>query len=370
MNLYKNRCKVTNFFRTFALDLQLFKKKDVRLNFQKAIASSQATLPITCGVAFLLWFVPSSVQQSASFSSVEYGLWQFVPSFLQEGYWSLGISAFCAAMAVYLLAELNNAHVLLRVSSRMLSSMLAILLCVVVMGHQFQPGSVVMLLSLLSLFPLFSSYQSPHPLLSFLVYLPLSVASLTFPKLLWVIPFYWLIQGIFRALSLRCFISSILATLLPYWIYGGIAILTSSTPLFLAHIQTITQFHWFDYTALNLLDILLYAFIVVLFLTGTIDFIIHQFMDKTRTRIIYNTAIIYGLTIATWIALQPQYFSTLLPLFILSTAILFGHFFTLTHTKFSHIYCIILMVLTVLLLVAQYLPQELFTQFLSLNSHL
>lgn len=339
----------------------------MRLNFQKDIASNQATLPITCGVAFLLWFVQSSVQHPASFSSPEYGLWQYVPTFLQEGYWSLGISAFCAALAVYMMAELNNAHVLLRVSSRMLSSMLAILLCLNVIGHHFQPGTIVMLFSLLSLFPLFSSYQSPNPLLAFLTYLSLSAASLFFSKLLWIVPIYWLIQGHFRALSLRCFIASILATLLPYWVCGGIAVLTGAIPIFLTHIQTIIQFQWFDYASLGLFDILVYAFVVLLFLTGTIDFIIHQFLDKTRTRIIFNATIIYGLFVAIWMGLQPQYFSALLPMLMLSTAILFGHFFTLTHTKFSHIYCIVLMVLAVLLLIVQYLPQNLLSYLTSLN---
>jgi len=342
----------------------------VRLNFQKDIASNQATLPITCGVAFLLWFVQSSIQQPASFSSPEYGLWQYVPAFLLESYWSQVISVSCAALAVYMMAELNNAHVLLRVSSRMLSSMFAILLCLVVMGHTFQPGTVVMIFSLLSLFPLFSTYQAPSPLLSFLIYLSLSVASLTFPKLLWIVPIYWIIQSIFRALSLRCFISSVLATLLPYWIYGGIAILTGSMPIFVTHIQTIIQHQWFDYSALHLLDILIYLFVVLLFLTGTIDFIINQFLDKTRTRIIFNATIIHGLFVTIWIGVQPQYFSTLFPMLLISTAILFGHFFTLTHTKFSHIYCIILMMLAVLLLVVQYLPTYLLSHLIPHTSNL
>lgn len=268
------------------------------------------------------------------------------------------------------MAELNNANVLLRVSSRMLSSMLAILLCMNVVEHPFQPGTVVMLFSLLSFFPLFSTYQAPSPLLTFLIYLSLSVASLIFSKLLWIVPVYWFIQGLFRALSIRCFISSILAILLPYWIYGGIAILTDSIPTFLTHIQTVMQFQWFDYTTLNLLDILIYSFVVLLFLIGAIDFAIHQFMDKTRTRIIFNAVIIYGFFVTIWIGFQPQYFATLLPMLILSTAILFGHFFTLTHTRFSHILCIILMVLAVLLLAVQYLPTNLLSHLIPLTSHL
>ena len=138
----------------------------MKLSFQKSIASSQATLPIVAIVVFALWFLLSPVQPSLSFSTPDYGLWKDVPSFLQEGYWALGIGAFCAALAVYLMAELNNANVLLRVNSRMLSSMLAILLCIAVLCHRFQPGSIVMLFSLTSFFSLFATYQQPNPLLT------------------------------------------------------------------------------------------------------------------------------------------------------------------------------------------------------------
>ena len=328
----------------------------MKLSFQKSIASSQATLPIVAIVVFALWFLLSPVQPSLSFSTPDYGLWKDVPSFLQEGYWALGIGAFCAALAVYLMAELNNANVLLRVNSRMLSSMLAILLCIAVLCHRFQPGSIVMLFSLTSFFSLFATYQQPNPLLTFITFLLVSVASLVFPRLLWLVLVYWFIQGYFRAFSLRCCVASVLAVMLPYWFYGGIAVLTGSLEDFLIHCQEIISFQTYDYTQLEVRDVLLYAFVLILFMTGVIDFYLHQYIDKTRTRIIFNALIVYGIAIAIWIGIQPQHFSTLLPLLLLPTSIVFGHFFTLTHTRFSHIYCIVLMVLAVVVLVAQYIP--------------
>ena len=329
----------------------------MKLSFQKSIASSQVTLPIVAAVVFILWFL----LPTANTQLPDYGLWRHVPSFLQEGNWALGIGAICAALAVYLMAELNNANVLLRVNSRMLSSMLVLLLGLAVMCHRFQPGCVLMLLSLISFFPLFATYQQPNPLLTFVTYLLVSVASLVFPQLLWLVPVYWFIQGYFRAFSLRCCIASLLAVMVPYWFYGGIAVLTASLPDFLDHCQEVISFQVYDYTQLNLRDLILYAFILLLHLTGAIDFYIHQFMDKTRTRIIYNVLIVYGIVIAIWIGIQPQYFATLLPLLLISTSIVFGHFFTLTHTRFTHIYCIVLMVLAVAVFVAQYLSLDLLT---------
>lgn len=325
----------------------------MRLNFQKSIANSQTTLPVVGFISFILWFSLPAVQHSFSFEGTDYGLWKFFPSFLQEGYWTLSISAFCAAAAIYMMAELNNAYLLLRVASRMLSSMLAILLTIMVMHHRFQPGSLLMLLSLLSFFPLFATYQSPTPIFSFVIHLIVSVASLFFPKFIWMAPVYWHIQGYFRAFSLRCMIASVLALLLPYWIYGCVAFMNDAYGDFLAHVHSMIEWEWGNYMTLKRCDVLLFLFLVLLFVTGTIDFYLHQYMDKTRTRIFYNALILYGIYAIFFTCIQPQYMGTLIPLLMICTAIVFGHFFTLTFTKFSHIYCIFLLLLAMVVMTAQ-----------------
>jgi hypothetical protein len=251
------------------------------------------------------------------------------------------------------MAELNNANVLLRINSRMLASMLAVLLAIVAIGHHFQPTHIIMLVMLLAYFPLFATYQQPNPFLAFWVYLLLSAASLFFPKLLWLTPIYWLIQGHFRAFSLRCFIASLLAVLLPYWVYGGVAVLTDNVADYWTHLQQVIDFHWGDYAQLPLCDVLLYGFMVLLFFTGAVDFAFSQYKDKTRTRIIYNALIIHGLSIIAFISLQPHYFWILHTLLLIDTSILFGHFFALTHTRFSHIYCLVLLVLALFVLAVQ-----------------
>ncbi|MBQ3925424.1 MAG: hypothetical protein IKN44_07045 [Bacteroidaceae bacterium] len=336
----------------------------MRLNFQQRISGSQTTLPVSGVIAIILWIILPIHPIPYSFVDADYGLWRLLPSSLLKGSVSLALSASCGVLAVYMMAELNNANMLLRVNSRMLASMLAVLLGMVGIGHQFQPTHIIMLFMLLGYFPLFATYQQPNPFLSFLVHLLLSMASLVFPKLLWFMPFYWLIQGYLRALSLRCFVASWLAVLLPYWVYGGVAVLTDNIADYWTHLQQIVDFHWGDYIQLPWCDMMLFGFMVILFVTGAIDFAIFQYKDKTRTRIIYNVLILHGLSIIAFICLQPHYFWTLHTLLLLDTSILFGHFFTLTHTRLSHIYCLVLLVLTLLILAVQILPPHL----LSLNS--
>ncbi|MBQ0046522.1 MAG: hypothetical protein KBT33_03300 [Prevotellaceae bacterium] len=328
------------------------------LQFQKTIATSQMTLPIVGVLAAVVWILlPQPANMSVGlpdFCDAEYGLWQLIPHFLTEGLFSLGIALSCAAFTVYLMAELNNTHVLLRISSRLLSSMLAMLMTFCMILHTFQPGSIAAIFILLSFFPLFHSYQLPHPTLSFTTFLLISLASLVFTKILLLVPIYWFIQAYIRALSFRCFVASILAILLPYWIYGGIALFTDSLPFFLEHVTSLIQFSLYDYTQLTINNILPFAFLTILFAVGTIDFYRNNFLDKTRTRILYNVVIMHGAAILLFICLQPQYFTTMLPLFIIDVSIVYGHFAALTYNRFSHILCIVLTIAALAIMASEY----------------
>lgn len=358
MFLYKNRCKGTK-KKYFSLPLQpkfdkSIEKEHVKLNFQKRIVSSRATLPVVGMGALGLWYSMPVEQTSSLFSATDYGFWHYLPASFQEGNWALAFGLGFSALVVYLMVELNNANVLLRTSSRMLGSMLAFLLAWIGLAHTFHPGHILMLATLLSFFPLFASYQNPQPVLSFLVHLILSLASFVFPKFLWMVLIYWLIQAFFRAFSLRCWMASLLAILLPYWFYGGIAVMTGMVPAFCEHLQRVVDLHWADYSQLNIRHLLVFGFLFLLFLTGIINFTIHQYLDNARIRTLFNALIFHGLIVTLFICLQPHYFVTLSMLLLVDTSILFGHFFALTHTRFSHIYCLVLFVLALLVLAVQY----------------
>ena len=326
----------------------------MKLNIQKTVANSQTTLPVVGVVSVLLWLVLPVTSGSSEFMSEEYGLWRFVPKALQEGYGAVGIGMLCAAVAVYMMVELNNKNILLRVSSRMLGSMLAMLLAITVTCHGFQPGCVVLLLMLMSLFPLFTAYQHPDPTLSFEVFLLLSLASLVVPKLVWLVPLYWLILGYFRAFSVRCFMASLLTLFMTYWLYAGFSAMSGRFHVFMEHMEAMMRFHSGDYHLVDYRDLVTFCFLVLLYVTGTVDFYAHRYLDRVHTRILYDAVCLYGGAVIVLICLQPQYIDVLMPLLLMSAAMVFGHFFTLTHTKFSQIYCLILMLLAVVVVAVQY----------------
>lgn len=325
-------------------------------DFQRKIARSQMVLPVVSVIAFVVWFlVPSSAETTSLLSSADTGLWQYLPEFMPDTRVQLAMGVAVAAICVYLLAELNNANVLLRISSRMLSSMLAILLMVAVQCHTFQPGLVIMLFLLLSFFSLFSTVQLQSPMLTFVSYLLVSVASLLFPKLLLLIPVYWGLSGSLRSFSFRCFIASLLAVVLPYWVFFAVAFATDHLGVFISHFATFADWHWGEYSQLSLFDTLTFLFVFILYVVGVIDFYRNNFLDKTRVRIIYNVVIVHAFTLILFIALQPQHFTLLLPSLLVDVAIVYGHFFALTYTRFSHILNLILLTMMIALLLSPFL---------------
>lgn len=330
----------------------------MQLDFQKSIANSQMTLPVVGLIAAAMWFVLPLLGGGGDAVSivaddVTYGLWHLIPQQFQTGYWGLGLGLALAAVVVYLLAELNNSNVLLRISSRMLSSTLIFILMLLPAMHTVQPGLLVMAVCAVSFFPLFATYQLPHPKYVFLTYLLLSLASLAFPKLLLMLPVYWVLQGYLRSMTFRCLMASLIGVVLPYWAFAGIAYLTDSIGEFVSIFSVFIDFSWYEYSQLTTPQISRFAFVLLLFVVGVIDFYRNNFLDKTRTRILYNTVIIHAAFLLLFLCLQPQYFSVLFALFTFDTAIIYGHFFALTYTKFSHILNIVIFVLALGCLVLQ-----------------
>ena len=317
------------------------------------MAGSNMTLPVLSAISIILWLVmPYTSGQSNVYHSADYGLWCFVPS-LSEGVGAV-VSLAVVALCVYLMAELNNTIALLRITSRIISSLLALLCGMAVALHLPQPGLVLMFFTLVAFFPLFQAYQYPSPLLTFCIFLSISVSSFVFPKSLMLVPVYWLIY--LRSFSFRCFVASLLALALPYWLCFGTLFVMGRLDVFVLLVSPLASWHWGNYSQLALGDVFTFGFMFLLFAVGVVDFIINSFYDKTHTRLLYSSVIFNGFCVAVFIILQPQFVDVLLPVFIIDAAILFGHFFALTYTRASHIICLVLAALAIFLITQSFIP--------------
>lgn len=325
----------------------------MRLDFLKNISNSQFTLPLVSIVGLLLWLVLPTAHVGM-FDLQEHGLWTLLPSAITQGTAGKLLGLVLAALSIYLIAELTNTFVLLRISSRMLSSSMAVLLSSTLCLHNFQPGMAITVMIVLSYFALFYTYQLSNPVATFLAFMFLSMASLLFPKLLLFVPVYWICLVYLRSFSARAFMASLFGTIVPYWFFLCISLCIEEEPtIFLTTCEKLIEFRLPDYTVLATTDYMIFAFVLIYFLAGIINFVTHSFLDKTRTRIIYATVIFHGIFTLAFIVLQPQYFHTLLPLFMIDSSLVGGHFIALTYNRISHIYSLVMFVLLIALLIAQ-----------------
>lgn len=254
------------------------------------------------------------------------------------------------ALAVYLIAELNNRFALLRISSRMLSSSLVMLCAATSMLHHLSPSHLMLICAVASYFPMFASYQRPYATTRiFLEFLFVGLASYLFPQVLYLIPFYWIVQAMLRAMTFRSWVASLLGIITPYWFLVTYAYITNDLQLFTDHFNDIITVEMPSYSMLSLKQIMVGAFSLVFFLLGSWDFYQKKHFDKTRIRCNYYAVSLLGAVSFVWLLLQPQYFNLIIPFCLVHTSMLGGHFIALSYGKVQNIITIILTVLVTVL---------------------
>ncbi len=323
--------------------------------FQQTIATSKFTLPVVALFSLVAWFLcgtdtPSQAGLTVSGAGGE--LWRMIPEYITTGTLSVVLGFVLSILSVYLMTEFNNNFVLLRISSRMLGSMLALLLTVSTFLHQLQPAHVVLVLMLLSYFPLFATYQRAGSMAYvFVSYLLLSVASLLFPKVLLLVPFYWMGQAVLRSLNLRTMAASVFGVVVPYWIVFAFAYIGDCLPEVFGGFIGDFSFVLPDYSVLDAHCWILALLTLVLAVMGTVNFYMHDYLDKTRTRVYLNVVVLLAFASFLLLVLEPCHFAEVFPLVLINTSILAGHHLAQTYSRLTNIYTIVLCLVFVALIV-------------------
>ena len=306
------------------------------MQFLAPISISKYTFPVVGFVCLFLWIL---FRDGSDWSSLLAGL-------------------LLSGCVVYLIAELNNRNALLRNGSRMISCMIAVLLTAIVQLHPFSVSHLLMVLFLISIHTFCRTVLKRSPLLTFITYFILSCISLYYPKILFLVPIYWVCQVYTKSMSDKCFIASLLALLTPYWLGLGYLIYFDDYQLIAERLTALFTFSLPDYGSVTFIRLVQFVYVIAVLSVGIVDFYKNQYQDKSRVRMIYMSFIIQSFFFFFLLILQPQDFYLILPLLMIYASIMCGHFFALTYTKFSHITSLVFLFVSVLVF------------FLSINSEL
>lgn len=285
---------------------------------QNRVAESRQTLPVAALYGAAIWFLSGQFQ---------IGLW---------------LQIVCFIFSVWLIIRMNNDNLLIRIYSRMVSVSFIFLTCIDHALFLSVPGSVAQLCFLISLVLLFQTYQDDAAKGKiFYVFLSLGVGSIACIQMFYIIPLFWLLMLLtIHSFSWRTLTTSIIGLICPYWLLAG-WIIQFEDANFSPWIQNFRELGElqipFDFSTIGLSQILFFAFLVILGIIGTIQFMYKSYNDKILVRQLYYSFILLGMITATFLALQPQYYDLLIRILVIVVSPLIAHFLALTHNRFSNI---------------------------------
>lgn len=279
-----------------------------------------------------------------------------------KGFSHIGALAACGA-AAYLVAELDNAFALVRVSQRTVCTLMFFLLAAVPSYHVLCPAHLSILCSVLVLFPFFAAYQQPRlTAMPCLMGLALGLCSLVVaPVLLLILPL-WEGMAMMRSLSLRGWVASVLGVLTPvvWWVAlqpflpeaWGVPF-----PTWRGWLALWPGWVWEAWTG----DVVSGFYLrgagltLLMWLIGLVEVLRNTSGDRTRTRFQHYAVQLLSACALVLLILRPCDAALLLPWVLTGAAVSGGHFLTLSTGRFSNILAIVLCVLVVVACVTSFL---------------
>ena len=179
------------------------------------------------------------------------------------------------------------------------------------------------------------------------------MASTVFVQILFFVPLLWILHATnVLSMSWRNFWASVLGLIAPYWFVGAYLVYTGQPEVFVQHFTDLALFApLFQYQEIDHNRIATFLFVALVSLIGIVHYLRSSRNDKIRNRMIYEMVIVVDLFTIACIVLQPQHADNLLPILIINTAALIGHFITLTRTAATNIVFCVLWLASILLTV-------------------
>lgn len=302
---------------------------------QNVVAESRLTLPTVLTYSILLWLTAGLVA---------------------EQWW---IQFVCFAVSTYLMAELNNSYALIRIYSRMVSASFLVLLCMTGLFSS-TAGAIAQLCVVASYLTVFHCYQDKTATgWTFYTFVLIGLASLVQVHILYFVPFLWLLMLFnLQCMSWRTFFASIIGLLTPYWFGACYFVYQGDFMLLGEHFASLAVFQYpYDYASLDVRQVLTFAFVVAICLTGIIHYVRNSYNDKIRTRQFYGCFITMSLLVIVLLVVQPQHYDLLMRLLIINTSPLIAHFLSLTYTRITNVaFFVIVVVALALTIVNTWMP--------------
>lgn len=288
--------------------------------FQNHIAESTLTLPVCAVLATFLWWWPSRVFDM-----------KHVVGWL------------VCALTAYLLMEINNENQLIRLRTRLVSSVWLVSLGCMAFLHPIGKGGLCALCLVASYFVLFRCYQQRDCLRDvFHCFLLLGVGSLIYlPFAFLVLAYFWYLAIFLRAMDWHIFWAGIIGLLFPYWMWFCWSFLQQDFTVLLSHLQFHPEWSLPSFTQsvlqLSLSQKFSWVLVTILVVIGALHFLRTRYTDKIRVRMLFYILACQVFLLEACFVVFPDDFDVLMPLLVLSGCPFVAHYFALTGSWFTNI---------------------------------
>ena len=215
-------------------------------------------------------------------------------------------------VATLMMAELNNGYSLIRIYSRMVSCSFMVMITMSLTLFESVTVAVVMVAFIAFLLLIFRAYQNPGAVgWVFYAFVALGISSIVFSKSLLFVPVLWVIMAVnVLCFSPRTLIASLLGIITPYWFVAAWLIYQGNISYLGTHFLSALQFGTpFQFSILNIHQLLTFAFVLVLAVIGAVHFFLYSYQDRIRIRLMYETFVVLDACAVIFAILQPQYFA-------------------------------------------------------------
>lgn len=260
---------------------------------------------------------------------------------VKEGLW---LQTGMLATSAYMMVELNNANSLIRIYSRMVSCSFLVMTVMSLFLFKALTTGVVQLCIIVMMQLLFKTYQEQNATgRVFYAFIALGICSLYFVQILYFVPVIWVMMAVYLMdFSPKTWAASLIGIIVPYWFAAAYYAYTGTIQNLGLHFLELLQFEKpFCFASLDGHHLVTLVFVTLLALTGAVHFLLYSYQDRIKTRLFYEIFITLDACCLIFIMLQPQHFDYLLSLMIIFTAPLIGHFISLTHSRLSNIFFIV-----------------------------
>ena len=297
--------------------------------FQNKLTTSSFLLPVAAIICFFLWVL--------GFSFENYLHW---------------LGMLVCVLSTMLIMELNNTYMLIRTRTRMVATTFLTLWSICSFLMTFQVSHISVLSFLISYHGLFSSYQKHEATgTCFFIFFSLGIASIIVqPLCVFILPFF-ITLAYYQSLTLKSFFAGLMGFCLPFWLAFSTCFLIDRTDLALSYVANYSQWIPFQYENWTLQHAIVLALVLIPSIPGIIHFIQYRFQDKIKVQSYFYFLLWIECILLIGIVILPSHFKIWLLLLIMNSSPFIAHFFTLTYSKYTNIFFLVMLALLIVYLI-------------------